>query len=231
MSDGGGKKVLVVEDDAFNRELLVMELSDAGYEVRAAEDGEAALRVLQEFYPDLILLDIMMPKIDGLTLLRLLRSQAEYSGIPVILLTAKAEMGDKIEGLRRGANDYITKPFDMREVLARIEVQFRLKELEGKAVEAERLKAVLEMAGAAAHELSQPISGAIGHVYLMLMGEETDDGRKIVSLEDLKGAESCLRRATEILHKIQSIRSYSTREYHEGVKIVDIEGATSEAQR
>ena len=223
-----GKRILVADDDPFNRELLQMELTDAGFEVITANDGEDALRKAQEFPVDLLLLDVMMPKIDGVELVRKFREQKEFENLPIVLLTAKAQTKDKLLGLDAGANDYITKPFDIREVLARVRVQLRLTELERKSREAERVKGVLEMAGAAAHELSQPISGALGHVYLMLMEEDVGDGRKSVRVEDLKNTEDCLRRATDILHKIQGIRRYEVRDYPEGMRIVDIQKASEE---
>jgi DNA-binding response OmpR family regulator len=220
------RKVLVAEDDPFTQELLVMELSDAGYEVAAAPDGKKALEMVRDWAPDLILLDIMMPELDGLSVLREIRSTERGASLPVILISARNAMDDKLTGLAEGANDYLTKPFDMREVLARVALQFRMKELEAKALEVERLRAVLEMAGAAAHELSQPITGALGHIYLMLNTEDAPDGRKLVSVEDLRAAESCLRRARETLLKMQSIRRYSVTEYREGIRIVDINRAS-----
>ncbi len=223
-----GKRILIADDDPFNRELLQMELSDAGFEVIMAGDGEEALQKVQELPVDLLLLDVMMPKIDGVELVRRLRQQKEFENLPIILLTAKAQTKDKLLGLEAGANDYITKPFDIRELLARVKVQLRLAELERQSLETERVKGVLEMAGAAAHELSQPISGAMGHVYLMLMEEDVGDGRKAVRVEDLKNTEDCLRRATDILHRIQAIRRYEVRDYPEGMRIVDIEKASEE---
>ncbi len=223
-----GKRILIADDDPFNRELLQMELSDAGFEVIVASDGEDALKKVRELPVDLLLLDVMMPKIDGVELVRKLRQQKEFENLPIILLTAKAQTKDKLLGLEAGANDYITKPFDIRELLARVKVQLRLAELERQSLEAERVKGVLEMAGAAAHELSQPISGAMGHVYLMLMEEDIGEGRKAVRVEDLKNTEDCLRRATDILHRIQGIRRYEVRDYPEGMRIVDIEKASEE---
>ncbi|MDZ7374530.1 MAG: response regulator [candidate division KSB1 bacterium] len=228
MEEALRKKILVIEDDAFTRELLEMELKDAGYEVLTAGDGKSGVEAVYSSQPDLVLLDIMMPHIDGLEVLRTLRSDPKLSGLPVILISARGEVDDKLAGLAEGANDYVTKPFDIREVLARVAVQFRLKELETRAVEAERLRAALEMAGAAVHELSQPLSGAVGHVYLMLTGEEAPDGRMLVSKEDLQATEACLRRASEILRKMQSIRRYTVTEYRDGVMIVDIYGASDE---
>ena len=111
-------RILVVEDDANTRKLMEAVLSQHGYEPVSACDGIEALDVLDKKHVDLILLDIMMPRLDGLSVLRQLRRQG--NPVPVLMLTAKSEIDDKVEGLDAGANDYLTKPFSTRELLARL---------------------------------------------------------------------------------------------------------------
>ena len=114
--------VLIVEDDHNIAELLQMYLEKEGYSVTVAGDGGQGLAKFRNIQPDLVLLDIMMPIMDGWAVCRAIRSESQ---VPVIMLTAKGETEDKITGLRYGADDYITKPFEMREVLARIEAVLR----------------------------------------------------------------------------------------------------------
>ena len=114
--------VLIVEDDHNIAELLQMYLAKQGYDVTLAGDGSQGLAKFHALQPDLVLLDIMMPGMDGWSLCRAIRAESQ---VPVIMLTAKGETDDKIAGLRSGADDYITKPFEMREVLARIEAVLR----------------------------------------------------------------------------------------------------------
>jgi two-component system, OmpR family, KDP operon response regulator KdpE len=114
--------ILVTDDDHRMRRLLRLNLEQAGYRVATAEDGPAALDLAELDPPDLILLDIMMPGIDGFTCLERLR---EFSDVPVILLTAKGEEQDKIRGLDLGADDYLTKPFSPAEMLARVRAVLR----------------------------------------------------------------------------------------------------------
>ena len=114
--------VLVVEDDRNIAELLQMYLEKEGYTVTVAADGGQGLAKFRSLQPDLVLLDVMMPVMDGWTVCRTIRSESQT---PVIMLTAKGETDDKIMGLKYGADDYITKPFEMREVLARIEAVLR----------------------------------------------------------------------------------------------------------
>ena len=109
------KTILVVDDKASLRTMVKAYLSEQGFRVVTAADGQQALFVAREEKPDLILLDIMMPKIDGYEFIRILGKEQET---PIILLTAKLEETDKVLGLELGADDYITKPFGMREMLA-----------------------------------------------------------------------------------------------------------------
>jgi DNA-binding response OmpR family regulator len=113
---------LIVEDDLVLRETLTYNLVKQGYEVNAAADGRQAVEMARETSPDLILLDIMLPKLDGFEVCRLLRQKLRA---PIIMLTARTDEVDKVVGLEVGADDYLTKPFSMRELLARVKAQLR----------------------------------------------------------------------------------------------------------
>ncbi|MBO5868249.1 MAG: response regulator transcription factor [Oscillospiraceae bacterium] len=114
--------VLIIEDDERIVGLLKMYLVKEGYRVETAADGNKGLEAYRNLKPDLILLDLMMPGIDGLTLCQMIRQESDT---PIIMLTAKSELDDKVAGLKYGADDYITKPFEMKEVLARMEAVLR----------------------------------------------------------------------------------------------------------
>ena len=116
------KKVLIVEDDSNIAELLHLYLEKEGFETQVARDGGKGVELFRSFQPDLVLLDIMLPVMDGWSVLRKIR---EGSKIPVIMLTAKGELEDRVTGLESGADDYIVKPFEMKEVLARIHAVLR----------------------------------------------------------------------------------------------------------
>jgi adenylate cyclase len=122
-------RILVVDDVADNVEILRMRLESLGYEVVVAEDGEQALAKIAETLPDLILLDIMMPKIDGLEVVRRLKADPTLPFIPVILVTAKAGQKDVIAGLDAGGDDYLTKPIDHGALVARVRAMLRIKAL------------------------------------------------------------------------------------------------------
>ena len=116
------KKVLIVEDDGNIAELLHLYLEKEGFETQVAQDGGKGVELFRSFQPDLVLLDIMLPIMDGWSVLKKIR---EGDKTPVIMLTAKGETEDKVTGLEQGADDYIVKPFEMKEVLARIEAVLR----------------------------------------------------------------------------------------------------------
>ena len=116
------KTVLIVEDDQNIAALLQLYLEKEGYTAAVAADGGAGVDLFRKLQPDLVLLDVMLPVMDGWGVLRTIRQD---STAPVIMVTARGELGDKVSGLKMGADDYITKPFEMKEVLARVEAVLR----------------------------------------------------------------------------------------------------------
>ena len=131
-----GRNILVVEDDKNISDLIYMYLVKEGFDVRIAGDGGKALEECQKKEPDLILLDIMLPVMDGWAVLKKIR---EHDKTPVIMLTAKGETNDKVQGLKQGADDYLTKPFEMKELLARVEAVLRRAGGEEEKVKPRRL--------------------------------------------------------------------------------------------
>ena len=121
------KKALIVEDDINIAELLMLYLEKDGFEVCVAYDGGKAVKSFAEFKPDIVLLDLMLPVMDGLQVCREIRKE---SAVPIIMLTAKGETADKITGLESGADDYVTKPFEIKELLARIHAVMRRTDTE-----------------------------------------------------------------------------------------------------
>jgi len=120
------RKILVVDDEKNIVDIVAFNLHKEGYEVIVARDGEMCLEAFEKENPDLILLDIMMPKMDGLEACRRIR---EKSQVPIIMLTARAEEVDKVLGLELGADDYVVKPFGVRELLARVKANLRRKQV------------------------------------------------------------------------------------------------------
>jgi adenylate cyclase len=135
MSASMSNKILIVDDEPFNLDLLEQELMDENYLIERAADGMEALEKIESFDPDVILLDYMMPNMNGLEVLQRLRKDERHKSLPVILLTAKAAQEDKVRGLDAGADDYVIKPFDAIELLARVRAMLRIKEMHDRLEE------------------------------------------------------------------------------------------------
>jgi two-component system response regulator MprA len=129
-TDQIGGRVLIVEDDADIADVLRRSLRNEGYEVRASADGNEALDVAAGFVPDLVVLDLGLPGLDGLEVCRRLRSDGD---VPILMLTARAETSDRVTGLDSGADDYLVKPFERKELLARIRALLRRRPPRGTA--------------------------------------------------------------------------------------------------
>lgn len=163
------KEILIIDDTPENLRLLLGMLNEEGYQVRAAPSGKLALNAIERNLPDLILLDILMPEMDGFEVCRLLKANPETQDIPVIFISALNEVFDKMEAFHVGGVDYITKPFQVEEVLARINLHLSLRELQQDLEEhVQELKAFSRMV---AHDLKNPVASLIGILQMIL----TDD--------------------------------------------------------
>ena len=133
------KIILVVDDEKDIVELVAYNLEREGYQIAKAYDGHQALRYIRENQPDLVILDLMLPGISGLEICRLIRKKPETEGLPIIMLTAKSDSVDKIMGLEIGADDYLTKPFNVRELLARVRAVLRRWEIRAELEDVDKI--------------------------------------------------------------------------------------------
>src|SRR5213596_1325557 len=125
METGSGRKILIIEDESDVADLLTLNLRKGGFKVSTAGDGASGLQKARDDRPDFIILDLMLPKMSGLEVCRILKSDTATAQMPILMLTAKAEEIDRIVGLEFGADDYVTKPFSPREIVLRIRAIFR----------------------------------------------------------------------------------------------------------
>jgi diguanylate cyclase (GGDEF)-like protein len=130
LAEANGKHILVVDDDRNLRKIIQTNLELAGYDVTTASSGNDALRILDAIQPDLVVLDVMMPLMDGYEVARRIRRHPSNTHVPIIMLTAKGEVEDKLAGFDAGADDYMTKPFGPQELLARVKAKIRRVEVD-----------------------------------------------------------------------------------------------------
>jgi len=176
-------KILIVDDAIDTVELLRKRFHSEGYDTAEAYDGEEALKRVDEYNPDLIVLDVMMPKMDGYEVCRRLKTDENRKYIPVLMLTAKGEVESKVKGLEIGADDYLSKPFDYKELSARVKSLLTIKAAREKLVEEEKSVALDKMMDEVAHEIRNPlvsIGGFAKRVYDRL--PENDPNKKYLEM-------------------------------------------------
>jgi DNA-binding response OmpR family regulator/anti-sigma regulatory factor (Ser/Thr protein kinase) len=138
-------RVLVVDDDFHIRELLRFVIEEQGWKAVCVEGGRRAMEEVQNVLPDCVILDLLMPEPDGFAVLKALKANPDTQAVPVIILSVVTNITDKVKGLAMGANDYVTKPFEPEEIVARIRTQVRIKELERRLLERQKEEALREL--------------------------------------------------------------------------------------
>lgn len=218
--------ILIVDDEPINRRVLQNQLALYGFNVMSASGGEEALEMLRQKTPDLVLLDVMMPRVSGYEVCRRLRIEHSASDLPVILLTAKGRIEDIVEGFRNGASDYLTKPFSREELLARIQLHTQLAQVnrtlrktheelqstQNLLVQSAKLSAIGEMAAEIAHELKTPLGAIQMNVDLMRMklgADSSDITPRLGVIEQMVDRSAAI---------INHIRSYSRRSENEALQ-------------
>jgi CheY-like chemotaxis protein len=216
--------ILVADDNPVNIKLERTILEKKGYRTAAAYDGEACILQTRELRPNLILLDISMPSISGIEVCRILKKDALTRDIPVIFVTAATDDQTLTAAFESGGTDYVRKPANRVELLARIKSTLAQQRMIKKLVEDEKLTGVLEMAGAICHELNQPMQTICAYTELIALNLEDRErlGR------DLKKIKTQIDRMAKITQKLMRITKYETRDYVEGQKIIDIDKASSQ---
>lgn len=194
-------KILIVDDAAEIVELLKRRLRSEGYDTAEAYDGEECLRGVVEYNPDLIILDVIMPKLNGLDVCQRLKTDEDTKYIPVLMLTAKSEVEDKVKGLDIGADDYLAKPFDYKELSARVRSLLTIKAAHERLVEEEKSEALGLMMDEVAHEIRNPlvsIGGFARRVYEGLPDGDTNKRYMEMIIQDVARLENMIRQLVDI---------------------------------
>ena len=195
------RKILIVDDTMDTVELLRKRLRSEGYDTSEAYDGVECLKSVETYNPDLIILDVMMPRMNGYEACQKLKANEDTRYIPVLMLTAKGEVTDKIKGLDIGADDYLAKPFDYKELSARVRSLLNIKQAHEKLAEEKKLGALEQMMDEVAHEVRNPlvsIGGFARRVYDNL--PEGNPNRKYMEMiiEDVAKLEKMIKQIIEI---------------------------------
>lgn len=193
------EKILIVDDTADTVELLRKRFRADGYDTIEAFDGEEALGKVAEGRPDLVILDVMMPKLDGFGVCKRLRENPTTRHLPILMLTAKSEMPDKVQGLDIGADDYITKPFDYKELAARVRSLLSKKTASREMAEKEKTEALDHMVDEVSHEVRNPLVAIGGFARRMLRNMAEDDKNRHYLEIILQNVASLERMVTELI--------------------------------
>jgi DNA-binding response OmpR family regulator len=212
-------RILIVDDEAINLDLFEVMLSRLGFEVAMARDGVQALDMLPKFEPDLIVLDNIMPRLTGWEVTRRIKNAPEYAAyrqVPIIMFTAMDEIGDRIEGLELGVDDYITKPFNFSEVLARIRAVLHRHELAGQLARREHRLGIIETLNESLIFFSQhvrrPLEDQVERAGLLLRGEADDlDALRAFAATAAEQARDVLGALSELEEQIAEVRGEGDR--------------------
>ena len=204
------KHILVVDDDPVFLRTVEGILSGGGYLATGLNSGEECLEKCKLLEPDLILLDIRMPGLDGLEVCQFLKNNSETADIPVIFITADTDMDTLAHAFEVGGVDYVRKPVHHLELLARVKAVFDHRRLNQELVNKENLKAILEMAGKVCHELNQPLQVmmVVCHEFNTMTADMDDDFGELVTI-----LSNQIERSRKIMAKLSKITKNETCEY------------------
>ena len=198
-------KVLIVEDEKDTRFILEKLLSRNNYDVASAVNGEEAIQVLKTFSPKVIVADWTMPVLDGLALCNILKADEKYKSIYFIILTARSSLKDRIMGLDVGADDFLVKPVENQELLARIRSGMRIFNLQNELRSIEHSKAVVEMACTIGHKINNPLSSLM--LSVKNIENELSEPEKEKLKEDLQSVNESLDRIKKFANELITLEN------------------------
>jgi adenylate cyclase len=225
--------ILVAEDDADIRTIVSGAISSLGFSVIEAEDGAKAISIINDLEIDLAILDYMMPEKNGLEVCECIKRKVGGQYVPVIILTARDAVKDKVSALLQGVDDYLTKPFHYEELQARVKGQLRVRELnlnlkakndqlekaQATIVDQERQILATQLAGTAAHSLGQPLSAIMLNCHLLENLTPDNDKYK----HALQAIKSDSKRMAEMLEKLKVVQANQTQNYYGDTRILSFE--------
>lgn len=217
------KRILVIDDLPENVFMLQDRLENEGYEVVTAYDGKTGVAKATSDMPDLILLDVMMPEMTGIEVCKILKQDSATADIPIIIVTAKSGADEAKEGLEAGAFDYIKKPFEKVEMLARINSALKLAEVHKQIVEAEKRSTYAATVVTTNHKIKQPLTLMSLSSAAIKRELNKEQISKEAILNRLNYIETGVNEITNILNQLNAIKKPLTSEYTKNVKMIEIE--------
>jgi two-component system cell cycle response regulator len=224
------KRILVIDDLPENVFLLQDRLETEGLEILTAYDGKSGINKAISELPDLILLDVMMPEMNGIEVCKTLVNNPSTANIPIILVTAKSGAEDIKEGLESGAFDYIKKPFNKVELLARVNSALKLSEAQKKYLEAEQKNTFVATVVTANHKIKQPLT----LMSLSSAALKREINKEVISkeaiLKRLNYIDSAIKEISDVLNQLNSIKKPVFSDYVKDIKMIDCEKEKVEVQ-
>jgi two-component system sensor histidine kinase ChiS len=193
--------ILVVEDEPLSLDMLSRRLEQADYRVTPLRDGAAAIAWLSTHRCDIVLMDVAMPRMNGIEALKKIRETFSHDSLPVILVSAMVDSDDVVAGLSAGANDYVVKPVNFRVLQARIHACLRMRETVRLLVEAERQRVMIETLSESAAKLAQPLAQTINNLERVM--QKTIDDRE--TQDELNAVVTCVDEVIQVIEKLKAV--------------------------
>jgi sigma-B regulation protein RsbU (phosphoserine phosphatase) len=213
-------KILIVEDEEDTRFILERLLAKNDYEVKTAINGEEALALLETYVPKVVIADWTMPKMDGTELCNIIKKSENYKLIYFILLTARASLKDRVTGLDIGADDFLVKPIENQELLARIRSGIRIHNLQQELKKIEHNKAIVEMACTIGHQINNPLSSLI--MSINNVQSEIDPSGKKQFEEDFYIVNEAIERIKKFVEALNNLENPEVVNYSNDTKMLKI---------
>lgn len=210
------RTILLVEDEPMSQDVLSRRLEAQGYRVISAKDGIECLEWIAQHRADLVLMDISMPRMNGIDCLHEIRKAYSYDSLPVIVVSAMVDSDDVVAGIEAGANDYVVKPVNFRVLLARIHACLRLTTTVTVLVEAERQRVMVEALSRSAARLAAPLDETINTLERVMKRTLADDSAQI----ELHQTVECLEEVIEVLEQIKQAGQNADVPYTERLKMI-----------
>ena len=222
------RKILIVDDETYIVEFLQSVLKKYGYETITGKNGQEALTLSRKHKPDLILMDITMPVMDGLEASRIIKSEKISNFIPIILLSGKRSPDDKIKGLDVGADDYLTKPFEIKELITRVRSMLRIKQLTEQLekaqlalIEAKQVAAVGAVAVTVNHKINTPLTSIL--INVDILGTKLSNSSLKKCSKNLNAIMGAAKEIGRLTKKLANLSKPNFVDYMPGTSMIDLE--------